>query len=141
MVQLATAKVGAIMVCINRRTEPMSLSMHSTRLSGTLITAESFKTSDYLGMLQTLAPELASCEPVHFNPNTASSQRVIRMGGDVTPGMLNFNDVCEMGTDMHHARLAELAGELRPDDAINIQLPVAPRAIQGGNPVPLQHPQ
>ena len=33
--------------------------------------------------------------------------------------MLNFNDVCEMGTDIHHARLAELAGELRPDDAIN----------------------
>ena len=22
------------------------------------------------------------------------------MGGDVTPGMLNFNDVCEMGTDI-----------------------------------------
>jgi len=123
MVQLATAKIGAIMVCINPayRTYELEYALNKVECD-TIITAEQFKSSDYLGMLQTLAPELADCEPCALQSKTLPHlKRVIRMGKGKSPGMLNFEDVCAMGSAEHHARLAELAAELRPDDAINIQ--------------------
>ena len=123
MVQLATAKIGAIMVCINPayRTYELEYALNKVECD-TIITAEQFKSSDYLGMLQTLAPELADCEPCALQSKTLPHlKRVIRMGKGKSPGMLNFEDVCAMGSAEHHARLAQLAAELRPDDAINIQ--------------------
>ena len=123
MVQLATAKIGAIMVCINPayRTYELEYALNKVECD-TIITAEQFKSSDYLGMLQTLAPELADCEPCALQSKTLPHlKRVIRMGKEKSPGMLNFDDVCAMGAAEHHARLTELAEELRPDDAINIQ--------------------
>ena len=123
MVQLATAKIGAIMVCINPayRTYELEYALNKVECD-TIITAEQFKSSDYLGMLQTLAPELADCEPCALQSKTLPHlKRVIRMGKGKSPGMVNFEDVCAMGSAEHHARLAQLAAELRPDDAINIQ--------------------
>ena len=123
MVQLATAKIGAIMVCINPayRTYELEYALNKVECD-TIIAAEQFKSSDYLGMLQTLAPELADCEPCALRSKTLQHlKRVIRMGKEKSPGMLNFEDVCAMGAAEHHARLAALAAELRPDDAINIQ--------------------
>jgi fatty-acyl-CoA synthase len=123
LVQLATAKIGAIMVCINPayRTYELEYALNKVECD-TIITAEQFKSSDYLGMLQTLAPELADCQPCALQSKTLPHlKRVIRMGKEKSPGMLNFDDVCAMGAAEHHARLAELAAELRPDDAINIQ--------------------
>ncbi|MEL0162449.1 MAG: AMP-binding protein [Halieaceae bacterium] len=123
MVQLATAKIGAIMVCINPayRTYELEYALNKVECD-TIIAAEQFKSSDYLGMLQTLAPELADCEPCALQSKTLPHlKRVIRMGKGKSPGMLNFDDVCAMGAAEHHARLAQLAAELRPDDAINIQ--------------------
>ena len=123
LVQLATAKIGAIMVCINPayRTYELEYALNKVECD-TIITAEQFKSSDYLGMLQTLAPELADCEPCALKSKTLPHlKRVIRMGKEKSPGMLNFDDVCAMGAAEHHARLAQLAEELRPDDAINIQ--------------------
>ena len=123
MVQLATAKIGAIMVCINPayRTYELEYALNKVECD-TIITAEQFKSSDYLGMLQTLAPELVDCEPCALKSETLPHlKRVIRMGKEVSPGMLNFDEVCQMGSAAHHARLADLATELRPDDTINIQ--------------------
>ena len=123
MVQIATAKIGAIMVCINPayRTCELEYALNKVECD-TIITAEQFKSSDYLGMLQTLASELADCEPCVLHSKTLPHlKRVIRMGKETSPGMLNFDDVCVMGAAEHHACLAELAAELRPDDAINIQ--------------------
>ena len=123
LVQLATAKIGAIMVCINPayRTYELEYALNKVECD-TIITAEQFKSSDYLGMLQTLAPELADCEPCALQSKTLPHlKRVIRMGKEKSQGMLNFDDVCAMGAAEHHARLTELAAELRPDDAINIQ--------------------
>ena len=122
-VQLATAKIGAIMVCINPayRTYELEYALNKVECD-TIITGEQFKSSDYLGMLQTLAPELADCEPCALQSKTLPHlKRVIRMGKEKSQGMLNFDDVCAMGAAEHHARLTELAEELRPDDAINIQ--------------------
>ena len=122
-VQFATARVGAIMVCINPayRLHELEYALNKVECKA-IVTAESFKTSDYLKLLENLAPELARCEPGQLRaPKLPHLTTVIRMGSDKTPGMYNFDAVCDMGEDSHYERLVELRGELRPDDAINIQ--------------------
>ena len=71
LTQLATAKIGAIMVCINPAYRVHELEYALTKVGcKAIIAAERFKTSDYLGMLETLAPELAHCAP---DPSRAQS--------------------------------------------------------------------
>ncbi len=62
--QFATARIGLILVNINPAYRLSELEYALNKVScKALITAAKFKTSDYLGMLQALAPELADSEP------------------------------------------------------------------------------
>ncbi len=123
MVQLATAKIGAIMVCVNPAYRLYELEFALNKVEcKVVIAAESFKTSDYLGMLNILAPELAASEPGKLQAEKLPHLRtVIRMGTAKTEGMLNFQDVCLLGGGVEADRLEELQELLKPDDAINIQ--------------------
>jgi fatty-acyl-CoA synthase len=123
LVQYATAKIGAIMVCINPAYRLYELEYALNKVGcRALVTAESFKTSRYLQMLQELAPELDRCPAGELQAEKLPQLRtVIRMGEEQTAGMLNFETVCESGSEANRRRLGELAGELRPDDPINIQ--------------------
>ena len=123
MTQLATARIGAIMVCINPAYRLYELEYALNKAScKAIITAEKFKSSDYLTMLNELAPELK-----HSQAGTLKSAKlphlemVIRMGTQESAGMLNFDDVCSLGGESERQRLEGLHVELRPDDAINIQ--------------------
>ena len=123
LTQFATAKIGAIMVCINPAYRPYELEYALNKVKcQTIITAAQFKTSEYLQMLQEMAPELATCEPGELKSiRLPHLTTVIRMGDAVSPGMFNFDKVCEMGEDTHYDRMAEIAPTLQADDAINIQ--------------------
>ena len=123
LTQFATAKIGAIMVCINPAYRVYELEYALNKVeSKVIITAESFKTSQYLKMLEELAPELSSCEPGQLNSEKFPHLKlIIRMGDDKSPGMMNFADVCNSGGAEETAQLAALAPTLQPDDAINIQ--------------------
>jgi fatty-acyl-CoA synthase len=123
MVQYATAKIGAIMVCINPAYRVYELEYALNKVGcRAIICAERFKSSDYLGMLNEVAPELSTCAPGKLRaaklPDLAC---VIRMGEAASPGMLNFSAVCTLGGDSERDQLAALKGTLRPDDPINIQ--------------------
>ena len=123
LVQLATAKIGAIMVCINPAYRLYELEYALNKVEcKTLITDVSFKTSDYLGMINTLAPELESSHPGQLEAKKLPYlKHVIRMGSDNSPGMYNFDAVCAAGTDDDQVTMDALQGRLQPDDAINIQ--------------------
>jgi fatty-acyl-CoA synthase len=121
--QYATAKIGAIMVCINPayRLYELEYALNKVQCKA-LVTADKFKTSDYLGMLGELAPELASSAPGELTAARLPHLRaVIRMGEDKSPGMFNYAEVCAMGSSAQRERLQELADELCPADPINIQ--------------------
>ena len=123
LTQLATAKIGAIMVCINPayRLYELEYALNKVECKA-LITDESFKTSDYLGMLNTLAPELEYCAPGALASNKLPKlKHVIRMGASLSAGMHNFHQICELATDADRAALLGLQTQLKPDDAINIQ--------------------
>ena len=123
VVQLATAKIGAIMVCINPayRLYELEYALNKVECKA-VVSAEAFKTSDYLSMLNELAPELRQCDPGQLaSEKLPHLTTVIRMGESATPGMFNFDQVLKMGGETEAQRLAELQTILKPDDPINIQ--------------------
>jgi fatty-acyl-CoA synthase len=123
LVQLATAKIGAVMVCINPAYRLYELEYALNKVScSVLICDAQFKSSDYLGMITTLAPELALSGQEHLQAEKIPHlQHVVRMGSEHTPGMHNFDDVCHMGGAVELELLQALQNQLKPDDAINIQ--------------------
>jgi fatty-acyl-CoA synthase len=87
-----------------------------------IIAAEQFKSSHYLDMLTSLAPELAKSRPGRLSAERLPQlEFVIRIGEQNSPGMLNFGDVCHMGGEAEKAMLHEVQSGLSPHDVINIQ--------------------
>ncbi|MBZ9674415.1 AMP-binding protein [Mesorhizobium sp. ES1-1] len=121
--QFATARIGLILVNINpayRLTE-LDYAMNKVGCKA-LVTAASFKTSDYLGMIATLAPEIATAMPGKLKAKRLPALRiVIRMGEESSPGMFNFGDVLAMAGRDEHDSLDRISEALKPGDAINIQ--------------------
>jgi fatty-acyl-CoA synthase len=123
LAQFATAKIGAILVCVNPAYRVFELE-YALNKSGcrAIIAAQQFKSSRYLDMLAKLAPELASCEPGRLQAKRLPQlEIVIRLGTETTPGMFNFASVCHMGGEGERARLHEVQASLSPQDVINIQ--------------------
>ncbi len=123
LTQYATAKIGAIMVCINPayRVYELEFALNKVECKA-LISAEKFKSSDYLGMLRQLAPELASCEPGQLQAQKLPHLRsVIRLGEGASAGMFNFAEVCSRAASVPAAQLATVAAGLAPTDPVNIQ--------------------
>ena len=121
--QFATAKAGLILVNINPayRLSELDYALNKVGCKA-LITANSFKTSDYVGMLRELAPEIDRSAPGKLQAKRLPAlTTLIRIGDDEKRGFLRFADVLGIGGERHRAQLAELAGELQFDDPINIQ--------------------
>ncbi|HET6185284.1 MAG TPA: AMP-binding protein [Acetobacteraceae bacterium] len=121
--QFATAKAGLILVNINPayRLAELEYALNKVGVRA-LITATAFKTSDYIGMINTLAPELRTSEPGRLRAaKLPSLEAVIQIGTPAAPGALSFETVCAMGTERERAALSDLADQLQFDDPINIQ--------------------
>lgn len=123
LTQFATAKIGAIMVCINPAYRLFELEYALNKVQcKAIVTAETFKSSHYLDMLNELAPELRQCEPGKLESEKLPHLKsVIRMGDMTTPGMYNFSEVCAKSADNASTHLTSIADSLQPDDIINIQ--------------------
>jgi len=123
LTQFATAKIGAIMVCINPAYRLYELDYALNKVEcRALVTAERFKSSEYLRMLNELAPELSISEPGRLMARRVPHLRsVIRMGDAPSSGMYNFNEVCKLGGVEQYEQLRRIGRCLQPDDAINIQ--------------------
>ena len=121
--QFATARAGLILVNINpayRLTE-VEYALNKVGCKA-LITADHFKSSDYIGMLHDLAPELSRAAPGALSAaRLPSLSAVIRIGDDERPGMFRFDDLMNAGGERHVRQLRELADKLQFDEAINIQ--------------------
>lgn len=117
--QFATARVGLILVNINPAYRLAELEYALNKVGcKALILAPAFKTSDYIGMVQALAPELERARPGALQAAKLPQLRiVVRLGDEKTPGMLNYADIASVAADT--AKLDSVP--LAPDDAINIQ--------------------
>jgi fatty-acyl-CoA synthase len=112
LAQFATAKAGLVLVNVNpayRRAE-LEYAMNKVECKA-LILAPALKTSNYLEIVEDL---VKAKKLPHL-------KTIIRLGKDKTPGMLNFDDVTQAGSNTDRVKVAELGPKLQFDDAINIQ--------------------
>jgi fatty-acyl-CoA synthase len=125
LVQLGSARIGAILVNINPayRVSELEHALNKAQCR-VLVLAAGLKSSDYVAMLKSLAPEMSvasASQPLRLTrfPNL---ERVILIGtGQPPAGMLSFTQLTTLAGPAHRNRLRELSAGLDPDDAINIQ--------------------
>ncbi len=126
LMQLATAKVGLVLVNINPayRTSELEYALNTVACKA-LVTMARFKTSDYVGMLRELAPELASAAPGHLQsvrlPDLRTVVWIDEPGqGEDLPGWMRFSALLAQG-NAADPRLSQIAATLNATDPINIQ--------------------
>ncbi|RKP58480.1 AMP-binding protein [Pararobbsia silviterrae] len=124
--QFATARIGAILVNINPAYRLHELEYALNKVGCTvLISAVRFKTSDYLDMLRTLAPELDAGHARLSSARLPHLTYVVQMGEAAVAGMLRYADVVHSGMQARQCagatRLAAGEATLHCDEPINIQ--------------------
>jgi len=122
LMQLATARVGIVLVNINPayRVSELEYALNKVGCKA-LVTMTGFKSSDYLEMLRTLAPELADCAPGALQAARLPDLRtVVHLGAHAVPGMLRFADLMTSGAS-DDAQVSTIAATLQATDPINIQ--------------------
>ncbi|MGH3335600.1 MAG: AMP-binding protein [Nocardioides sp.] len=104
LIQYATAKIGAILVNVNPayRTHELAYAVNQSGLS-LLVSASSFKTSDYRAMLEEVRNECPGLK------------RVVYLDTD------DWADLVREGDAVGHEVVAERLASLDPGDPINIQ--------------------
>lgn len=123
LTQFAAARAGLILVTINPayRLSEVEYTINKVGLSA-LVAATSFKTSDYPGMIEELAPEAVTSTPGQLRAERLPTLRsLILIGPEARPGWLPFDDAATLATDTDRQRLAAIGPALDPNDAINIQ--------------------
>jgi fatty-acyl-CoA synthase len=125
LAQLGTARIGAILVNINPayRSVELEHALQKTQCR-VLIMAAELKSSDYVAILKSLAPEIetaSAMQPLHI-ARLPSLEHAVLMGDGPRPmGMLSFKQLTALAGPAHRNRLSALSGALDPDDPINIQ--------------------
>ncbi|MCP3978386.1 MAG: AMP-binding protein [bacterium] len=130
LLQLATARVGAILVNINpaNKTAEFEHAMQAAKVQ-TLFLMPAFRRSDYAGMVEAVCPEVRqqradelSCRKlpalrnvVIYDPEDAE--------GTVAPapGYLTWSEVLSRAENLSDEQLDDRTRELEADDPINIQ--------------------
>ncbi len=123
VVQFGTACAGLILVNINPASRAPNLE-YALNKSGcrALVTATSFKSSDYISMLRGIAPELHSGTPGALCLDRFPTLNIlINLGEDSVDGFLRYPDVVSGANKAWLDRLDQVSAQLDFDDPINIQ--------------------
>lgn len=121
--QFGTACAGLVLVNINPAYRTPELEYALKKVGCRVLVSEaSYKTSDYIAMLNELAPELAASEPGHLHSARLPDLRiVIRLGTERSAGMFNFDDIAAKAGPGEFEVLKTIGAELDFDAPINIQ--------------------
>jgi fatty-acyl-CoA synthase len=121
--QFAAARLGLVLVNINPAYRIAELEYALNKVGcKALVTAQSFKTSDYLAILRELCPELrrftAGCPAIRPAARVAHDHRA---GRDVAPRSARIRASASLAQAAQHEQAATIAAGLQFDDPINIQ--------------------
>ncbi|MDH3494993.1 MAG: AMP-binding protein, partial [Acidobacteriota bacterium] len=121
--QLASAKLGAILVNINPAYRLHELEFALKQSACKFIVIEDrFKYSDYTGMMYDVVPELKESEPGKLDSKTLPElTAVIRIHPEPSPGMLTWKQMLGFADGKSAAQLSKFQEGLSFDDPINIQ--------------------
>ncbi len=130
LLQLATARIGAVLVNINPAYRPKELAYAIERSElKALFTIPAFRKSDYIAMLVELIPELAHMAPGELTSSRFPTlKRVVVYEPDdpdhserFYPGLTTWQEVLPETDEVDLEQLDHLSASLDIDDAINIQ--------------------
>jgi fatty-acyl-CoA synthase len=142
LVQLATARIGALLVNVNPACRAHELE-HALRLARVqiLVTMPSFRGSRYVDMICDLCPEAASAGPGELRSERFPDLRTLIVFDPDEPrgtrrpasGFHTWQAALAQGESVPDSAVAERAAQLDPDDPINIQFTSgttgAPKAV------------
>jgi fatty-acyl-CoA synthase len=123
ILQFATAKIGAVLVTINTSYKSAELEYILNQSdSTTLFLVKSFKDTDYIQTLYGVVPELAGAEPGKLTSvKLPFLKNVLFIGAETPTGMLNFQQIMELGKEVPDGELAAVEQTLDCHEVINMQ--------------------
>lgn len=139
--QFGTARIGAVLVNINPAYRAHELEFALTKVRArVLIMAPALKSSNYIDILRSIAPEISrdsevAAEQAFYTPRLPSLKHIILLSdmhpvgspdtvhgmGSVPPALMPWRELLSAGGPAHRRRLVDISATLDPDDAINIQ--------------------
>ena len=129
LIQMATARMGAILVNINPayRARELAYALERSEVQG-LFVIPAFRSSDYVGMLQDLLPELQNNNTELDTKALPDLHRVILYNPDdplhtetPAPGFTSWQEVIHAADTISQEELENQTKALDRDDVINIQ--------------------
>jgi len=130
LLQLATARIGAVLVNINPayRSREVAYALQRSEVQ-CLFVIPSFRTSDYIAMLVELIPELKDGAPGQWKSKAFPALRQVVVYNPAAPdrterpraGFLTWRDALTAGGPVTEDRLRAMTALLDRDDPINIQ--------------------
>ncbi|EAS05910.2 acyl-CoA synthetase (AMP-forming)/AMP-acid ligase II (macronuclear) [Tetrahymena thermophila SB210] len=123
LLQYAASMADVILVNINPAYQEHELEYCLNKVGcRALVMSSQFKKSNYIEMINNLAPELKTSQFGKLKSiRLPSLQFVIRIDDEPTPGMLNFQQLMKLGTSKDISLLHRRMKATTPDDATNIQ--------------------
>jgi fatty-acyl-CoA synthase len=130
LLQLATARIGVVLVNINPayRLRELAYALERSEVQGLFLIA-GFRGADYVGMARDLVPGLAAAPPDGLKSGTFPHLRRVVLYDPADPlhtprpqpGLTTWQEVLAAGADMASQALDRLTASLDRDDPINIQ--------------------
>ena len=124
LTQFATARIGVILVNINPAYQLSELEYSLNKVGcKALVLAKNFKSSEYVKMIHTLAPEIDKCLPGELKSSRLPNLKhvVVMDAVENLNGLWSFENITNLGGDNEKLKLIEIDKNLTPDDPINIQ--------------------
>jgi len=121
LVQLAASMANLILVNINPAYQIPELEFALNRVEcKALVTASKFRNSNYIAMLEGIAPEIKTSEAGKLNSAKLPHLKIlIKTDEEETKGFYNFSDLSNFYDSSHMLELNKL--KIDPDDPTNIQ--------------------
>lgn len=120
--QFAAARLGAVLVTVNPAYRLFELE-DALRLAdvATLVVGNAFKSSDFVGMVHSVCPEVAAASDRDWSSERLPSlRRLIALGDRPGPGWMSWNDL-EAGPACALEDLDGRQGQLAASDVVNVQ--------------------
>jgi fatty-acyl-CoA synthase len=124
LLQLGSAKMGAILVTVNTAYQSSELEyLLKQSDSVALFLVENYKQLDYIDTLSRVLPELVglSADKPYTLPKVPKLRHGIVLSDNSHPGLMKWTDFLRFGDGVSDAILEQYQAETQPEDVINIQ--------------------
>jgi len=127
LLQFGAPKANAVLVPINTcyRVQELRYILQNADVTMLFLATGPKYANEYSDILYELCPELKESQPGKLYSKTLSNlpklTKVINIGEEKLPGMLNWNDFLSMSDLLEDNKLLERQSEVSPDDVVVIQ--------------------